>query len=243
MSDALFAPVRGEPWVRLRTGQDFATWTKDDEVAHNQMIRQSEKLRFFALTMDYVKENGVEGDYFEFGCHRARTFRMALTEARCRSLDDMRFLAFDSFEGLPAGIDDHGVANWQAGMLATSDDQFRALIAEHGVYVDRVRTVKGFYDQSLTPELAAELKAAGRKAAVVTVDCDYYESSVPVFNFIEDFLVEGSVIYIDDYFAGYRGSPNRGVARAFAEFRDRSRFSFIEHLQVGWSGRSFIAYL
>jgi hypothetical protein len=64
-----------------------------------------------------------------------------------------------------------------------------------------------------------------------------------VFNFIEPLLQEGSVLYIDDLFAGYKGNPTKGVARAFREFRKRSRFKFVRHLDIGWWGRSYIAYI
>jgi hypothetical protein len=231
------------PWVRIPNGRELAGWTHADEVRYNQHFRQSERMRFFALTFDFLKENGVSGDYFEFGCHSGRTFRMALTEARRHSLDDMRFVAFDSFEGLPEAEQEHGVANWRPAALATSEETFLSLIQDHGIYVDRVSTVKGFYDQSLSPALSERLRAAGRPAALINVDCDLYESSVPVFDFIEPFLQEGTVLYIDDFFSGYKGSPKHGVSRAFDAFRERSRFRFTPHLQVGWFGKSFIAYL
>lgn len=63
--------------------------------------------------------------------------------------------------------------------------------------------------------------------------CDLYESAIPVFNFIEPLIQEGTVIYIDDYFAGFKGSPATGPARAFHEFESKSRFKFAQHMQVG----------
>ena len=81
------------------------------------------------------------------------------------------------------------------------------------------------------------------KIAFACIDCDLYESAVPVFRFIEPLLHEGTVVYIDDLFVGYKGSPAKGVARAFLEFQAKSRFSFVHHMDVGWSGRSYIAYL
>jgi len=81
------------------------------------------------------------------------------------------------------------------------------------------------------------------KIALVTIDCDLYESAVPVFEFIEPLLQEGSEVYIDDLFAGYKGAPTKGVARAFLEFQRKSRWKFVRHLNVGWWGRSYITYL
>lgn len=240
--DAGIRMLDREPWVDIPDAKAFGSWSHQREIVYNQNVRQAEKLRFFQLTFDFLKENGIGGDYFEFGCHRVRTFRMALSEARRHDLGGMRFLAFDSFAGLPESAAEHGVENWKTGALCTKEDEFQAIVAAHGVYADRVRSFKGFYSDTLTPALRDSLQAAGHVAGLVTVECDFYESAVPVFDFIEPFLTEGSVIYIDDYFAGYRGSPHKGVARAFAEFARRSRFRYVQHLQVGWSGRSFIAY-
>jgi len=240
----IIKPMAGEPWVQLGTGASLAGWSHEDEIVYNQTNRQMEKLRFYQRTFDFLKENRVTGDYYEFGCHRVRTFRMALTEARRHNLADMRFVAFDSFEGLPPSTTKSGtsVDIWQPGVLSTSKEEFLQIIKEHGIYVDNVETVKGFYNDSLTKDLSAAFAGRKNKAAMVTVDCDLYESAIPVFNFVEPLLQEGSVIYIDDMFVGFKGNPNKGVAKAFREYREHSQWHFIEHLHVGWPGRSFIAY-
>lgn len=236
-------PQMGEPWVGLPGAKELENWQHEDEVAYNQAQRQWEKARFFRLAFDFLKENSIPGDYFEFGCHRARTFRMALTEARRRNLMDMTFWAFDSFAGLPDVAGETNIRSWTPGSLKTDEQVFLKLISEHGLFMDQVKTVAGFYDQSLTPDLSAQMKRDGVKAKMVTVDCDFYESAVPVFRFFDQFLQEGSVLYIDDYFAGYGGSPNKGVARAFAEYQQTSTYKFVEHLSIGWWGKSYIAYL
>lgn len=235
-------PLDHDPWVAIPTGADLENWGRNDEIRYNQNLRYGERWRFFALTFDFLKENGISGDYWEFGCHRCRTFRMALTEARRRSLDETRFVAFDSFAGLPDEQTEHGVTPWAAGALCTSEEEFLDTVCRHGVYVDRVQTVKGFYQNSLTATLRDRFLEEGRRAALINVDCDLYESAVPVFDFIEPFIQPGTVLYIDDFFAGYKGSPEMGVSRVFTDFQKKSRFRFIEHLQVGWAGRSFIAY-
>src|SRR5689334_5194659 len=91
----------GEPWVDLPDGRDLQAWARDDEISYNQANRQTEKALFFRRTYDFLTDNRVTGDYYEFGCHRCRTFRMALTEARRHNLPSAKFFAFDSFEGLP----------------------------------------------------------------------------------------------------------------------------------------------
>ena len=240
-----FNPQRtmDEPWVNLATGPDLEGWTHADEVSYNQGNRQFEKHLFFVRCFDFLKDNRISGDYHEFGCHRVRTFRMALTEARRHGMDQMKFFAFDSFEGLPEHSVDHNVEIWKRGALSTSVERFREHVNEHGIYTDRIQTIKGFYSESLTGALQRKFLDEENKIALANVDCDLYESAVPVFRFIEPLLQEGAVIYIDDLFAGYKGSPEKGVAKAFREFRARSRFKFQRHLDIGWWGRSYIAYI
>ena len=232
-----------EPWVALATGAALTTWSKQDEIVYNQINRQAQKLTFYVQAYDFISENKIAGDYHEYGCHRGRTFRMSLTEARRHSLDSMRFFAFDSFVGLPVVESQPSISAWTRGALFTSEEEFWRLIRDHGIYADRCVTIKGYYKETLTEELRLRLAASGRSIALACIDCDLYESAIPVFDFIDPLLQEGSLLYIDDLFTGYRGSPVKGVARAFAEFQARSRFKFIPHMQVGWWGRSYIAYL
>ena len=232
----------GEPWVNLPDNSALSNWGKDQEIVYNQMNRNVQKAKFYSKTFDFLTENQIVGDYLEFGCHRCRTLRMALTEARRHNLSSMNFHAFDSFEGLPEVISDTDHALWRPAALATSLDDFIKIVQKHGIYPENVRTIKGFYQNSLTPTLQEAMLVSGQLAMLVTVDCDLYESAVPVFRFIEPLLQEGTVIYIDDLFAGYRGSPKRGVSRAFMEFQKNTPWKFVRHLDVGWWGRSYIAY-
>lgn len=158
----------------------------------------------------------IDGYYFEFGCHEANTMRMAWKHFRY--LFKWDFVAFDSFEGLPeiAEIDRQEI--WAKGRLKTAEDTFVDIVTGAGMPRDRLTVVKGFYDRSLTPVLAARLKP--RKAAVVYIDCDLYESTVPVLEFIRDFLQPGTVIVFDDWNC-FLGDPERGERRAWAEFTAR----------------------
>ena len=63
-------------------------------------------------------------------------------------------------------------------------------------------------------------------ASLINIDCDFYKSAVPVFKFIEDFLQEGTILYLDDYWVGYKGNPNKGVSGAFKEFAKETNFKF-----------------
>ncbi|HYU35025.1 MAG TPA: TylF/MycF/NovP-related O-methyltransferase [Thermoanaerobaculia bacterium] len=180
-------------------------------------FRDSARREIFLRLAVFCYQNPPAGDYyFELGCHRARTMRAAWDAFH--ALFDFTYVAFDSFEGLPevAGIDRHPL--WRQGDLRTSEEDFVRTVVDHGMPRDQLITVKGFYDQSLTPELAERLRP--RKAAIIYLDCDLYSSAVPVLEFVRPFLARGTVLVFDDWFCFY-GDPERGERRAFREFCER----------------------
>lgn len=108
------------------------------------------------------------GYYMEFGCHSGTTMRLAWKHFRW--LIDLQYVAFDSFEGLPQiGALDR-MAIWSPGRLKTAEQDFIDIVTASGLPKERLRTVKGYYEKSLTPELAESLLP--KTAAVIYVDCD-----------------------------------------------------------------------
>lgn len=207
------------------------------------MVRYNERQFFYMQAFDYLKANGIKGHYHEYGCHKGITFRMALTEARRKNIKpgEMQFYAFDSFEGLPDISDeDSNAFGWKQGALKTNIESFTNLIKDHGLYVDSVHCIKGFYHKTLTTKLQKELAKQG-PIALAVIDCDLYESAKVVLSFIEPLLQVGTLLYFDDYF-NYKGDPSKGEQRAFNEFKKRSDLAFLEHMTVGWFGKSFITY-
>ena len=176
-----------EPWFEERinsiTGKE--NWTKEDEIVYNQNNRQKAKHYFFYQAFEFITENSMEGDYHEFGCHRCRTFRMALLEANKHFLQDkMKFYAYDSFKGLPGVEQDHQFdSRWNPGSLYTSKEKFIDLIINSGFEFKNIETIEGFYDKSL-PEINHEEMYGERKASLINIDCDLYESVIPVFSHI-----------------------------------------------------------
>ena len=232
-----FTALEKEPYVKLADKIKLDTLSKDKRINLNQQRRQLEKFKFFVNAFDFLNDSQIRGEYFEFGCHRARTFRMALSAAAFYKIEGMKFYAFDSFEGLPPS-DNELIDQWKTGALSTSEDDFLKLVNSLNLYGDDIITVKGFYEQTLKQDLVDKMGSI--KASLINVDCDYYESALHVFSFIEPFLQHGTVIYLDDVFAGFKLNSRGGVGRAFEEFSKKTAYKFIPHMNIGWWGRSFI---
>jgi len=190
---------------------------------------------FMSISIFCFHNQPIDGYYFEFGCHKARTMRLAWDTFH--SLYDWTFVAFDSFEGLPEMDAADSMPIWKKGDLKTSETDFVNLVTQHGMPRERLKTVKGFYNESLTPALRDELLP--QKAAVVYIDCDLYSSTITALNFAKDFLQTGTVLVFDDWFCFY-GDPAKGERRAFAEFRERNpELIFEDYIQTN-EAKAFI---
>ena len=65
--------------------------------------------------MAFINGNDIEGDYLEFGTYQGRSLASAHHIAQLYGLKNMRFYAFDSFQGLPEiqGVDREGFCNFK----------------------------------------------------------------------------------------------------------------------------------
>jgi O-methyltransferase len=186
----------------------------------------------------------LEGDYLEFGVFRGETFRNAIRAAhqgfRATKVGGFpgRFFAFDSFEGLPQ------VPSMGTGMNIYARGEFSASRASFEKHLGRllerfpIEIVPGWFDETLTGETAERLRL--RRAAFVNIDCDLYESTVPVLQFVTPLLQTGTVLYFDDWFS-YRGSMDEGEPRAAREWLARNPgIRLVDYRNVGITGKMFV---
>ena len=104
----------------------------------------------------------------------------------------------------------------------------------------KVKIVPGWFKDTLNAETRTKLFL--KSAAVVWVDCDLYESTVPVLEFITDLVVDGTILVMDDWFF-YKGRPDMGERKAFAEWLNiNPNISFTEFHKYSWHGNSFILH-
>ena len=172
---------------------------------------------------DYFMGADVAGDYVEFGVYQGETFAHA-----CNFMGpmfpDMRFWAFDSFEGLPmprSGLDEiNGYSGgFFKGQFACSEDAFYSYLQEQKVDLSKVTTIKGWYSETLSK--GENSIPSIEKVALAWVDCDLYESTVPVLDYLTDKISVGSVILFDDWRC-FRNLSDRGQQKACREWLVRN---------------------
>jgi hypothetical protein len=217
-------------------------------------ILHEERQRFLSHALFFLRCNNFWGNYLEFGVYEAWTFRQAMLTAESFGMTGLVFYAFDSFAGLPETAASDYSAKWgfqtEGGTRAMSEAEFLSIVRHDAPHMmSQVRTVPGFFDTSLTTACREQVRTdcsasnarRDSRAALVNIDCDLFESAVPIFPFIEELIDQGSIIYMDDYWVGYGGSPKEGVALAFREHRERSRFDFVDWGRIGGWGHAFVA--
>jgi O-methyltransferase len=192
----------------------------------------------------FVSRIHLEGDYLEFGVFRGETFRNSMRAARQAFRSTLegrysgRFFAFDSFEGLPDVPSMNSTDNiYSQGEFSASRTTFEANIRAQRSDFEIIVT-PGWFSEVLTSQLRDSL--ALRRAAFVNIDCDLYESTVPILEFIVPILQTGTVVYFDDWFS-IKGSMQEGEARACHEWLERHLdIKLVEYRNVGITGKMFI---
>jgi len=198
--------------------------------------------RMMKMAVGFVVGNNIRGDYLEFGVSGGQGITSVFHFAQRYNLKSMRFYGFDSFQGLPeiTGVDANGYCPFSKGQYACDVNTFKKGISRNGVDINRVAIIPGWFGEVLNEETKKTLPI--RKAAIIVVDCDLYESSIPVLNFITDYVQDGTVLIFDDWFA-FRGNPNRGEQRAFREWlRNNPDIKATEFHKYGHGGNSFILH-
>ena len=72
------------------------------------------------------------------------------------------------------------------------------------------------------------------------IDCDLYESTVPVLDFITDIVGQGTIIIFDDWYR-FKGSTEHGEQRACKEWLERNpHITLTQYWQQGPQSVAFL---
>jgi hypothetical protein len=221
-----------------------ATWRVLNRLPREWFRRDREYLSrifLFDTVAGFIDDCRVGGSYLEFGCAGGGSLIDIFDAARrCAHLDSMQFFVFDSFEGLPepTGIDGGEFRRYNKGDYACNLDRYKVNVRRGGVDLNRVTCIPGWYSESLTDELKRKLPIG--KAAIVLIDCDLYESTVPVLDFLTDYVQSGTVLIFDDWFS-YKGRLDCGEAKAFREWLAKN--PTIQAAEYHKAGRTMISFI
>ena len=182
-----------------------------------KFVKPDPRRPYFDKAFSTISTQSTPGDYLEFGVYRGSSFVTAYYSAKSFAMSDMRFFAFDSFEGLP-----HGEGHHKEGQHSCDEHLFQSIISKAGVPLSRSVIVKGFYDETLTTATVDEHNIS--KVAMAYIDCNLYTSTKTALNFIAPFISPGSIIIFDDWHVFGRDNDDFGEAKAFQEWDLKDQF-------------------
>jgi hypothetical protein len=154
------------------------------------------------LNVKQVLKDNVLGDFAELGVWRGNT---AAVLAHYASASARQVYLFDTFEGFDAKDLVNVDADKPMVFANTSEAYVRETLGANDACC---RYVKGYFPDSITAE------CAGRRYAVVSIDCDLYEPMRAGLEFFYPRLSSGGILFLHDYSSGIWN----GAAKAIDEF-------------------------
>jgi hypothetical protein len=226
LSRAGIVIVPGDPsavvpdWVRLGSPQDLVwKW----------------------IGAEYPARSGLKGHYVEFGTFWGASFFRAYHFLKGWLAGD--FFAFDSFEGLskPTAQEIEFTANdFYEGAYACNVRSFETIADLVGMDRHRLKAIKGFYSETVVNRQARDYGLEMGSVSICTIDCDLFEPTLQVLEFVRPLLAQGSLIYFDDWRL-CRASPHAGERAACLEWlRRHPEIELIELHRDHWQHQWFI---
>ena len=125
----------------------------------------------FATALRYLGKDSadVPGVYLEFGVYIGTSLACMYQAATAVGADKLRIIGFDSFEGMPDGVEQEDGSRWHKGELFSDLSLTRQNFARLNVPLTRVELVPGWFEDSLTAETRERLGIA--TVDIVMVDC------------------------------------------------------------------------
>lgn len=201
----------------------------------------------FTRCAEYLWGNDINGDILEFGTFRGYSARIIAELMIEYELTGNLYL-FDSFQGLPVispstdgkSYEVAARGSWFHGAMAVEKslpEHIRSVLGEI-LTSNRVHIFEGYFEETLSKGLPT------KRAALVHVDCDLYESTRTVLDTLlkQEVLQDGTVICFDDYNCN-RASPNMGERRAAVDsFSMSSRYTLTPWFSYGWHGQAMFVH-
>ncbi|NEQ76180.1 MAG: hypothetical protein F6K23_25955 [Okeania sp. SIO2C9] len=194
------------------------------------------------LIFNTAIEMGIanKGDYCEFGIFKGYAFWNAQKIAKKYELNNMRFFGFDSFKGLPE-IQEEDLTKEEVfyqGQYSCSKENVTNNLNSKGVDWKKTFLIEGFFEESLNEDTKQKYNLD--KIAIALIDCDLYSSTVEVLDYIQDMIMDKTILIFDDWNC-FDKDDNRGQRKAFREFiENNTHLSAKEFISYGVYGQTFI---
>ena len=182
----------------------------------------------------------VNGDYLEFGVYSGSSFCHSIR--CCKNNQNLnpnvlntKFYGFDSFSGFGKIADEDIHPFYTDSNFDTSFDQVNKRVRRISGGFE-VKLIQGFFSDTLIN--GAESMGINN-SRIIFIDSDTYSSATEALNFCIPTIQEGTFIILDDFFS-FKGSLEKGVAKAFNQFLVNASAEVREVFTYGMGGKVFV---
>ena len=153
----------------------------------------------FASALRYLGKDSAEtpATYLEFGVYIGTSLACMYQAASKVGAAKLRIVGFDSFEGMPAGVEQEDGSHWHKGELYSDVALTQQNLTRLGVPLARIELVPGWFDDSLTEKTRQRLGL--RSADIVMVDCVIASATRTALDFLLPLLTDRTIVFFDDW--------------------------------------------
>lgn len=193
--------------------------------------RMHRKIKFLLDIRGLLIINKLVGSYLEYGVYRGEMM-YAAGQILKTNLDHL--LGFDTFEGLPQPKnDDSKTFVFEApGFMSCPEDFVHTILKDYPHTL-----VKGDFRE---PAVIKNIHQAmeGKTASVVSIDCNWPSSVIASLESSAPHLVNGSIVYFDDYFVGTRSGDY--MKPIMGDISKKHKIKFVEFMTYPPCARAYI---
>lgn len=165
-----------------------------------------ERLKSLSDAVNYVVENGIEGDFVECGTWKGGSVMCMQKKLMQLNQNNRNFWVFDTYEGMPEPDDvDKNFNEKTAQELMNTEEKEKSLtwaysnyeettgnILSTGYPSEKINFIKGLVEDTI-PQTQIET------ISLLRLDTDWYSSTKFELEHLYPKLVKGGILIIDDY--------------------------------------------
>jgi Macrocin-O-methyltransferase (TylF) len=228
--------VVAEYQFKLERSYDYQAIMEQDQIRHGlahldpEFLALYERCREYTMTswerlyalyvsVRYVIENGISGDFVECGVWRGGSMKLVAHVLLSLGATKRNLVLYDTFEGMTkpdAGVDidypgnkaiddwtelQHRGVKWSYAPI----EEVQATMAQVGYPMDRIQFIKGPVEETIPGRVP-------QKIALLRLDTDWYASTKHEMENLYPLLSPEGVLILDDY------GHYRGAAQAVDEY-------------------------